>query len=632
MRIYSEHPIQSDLRLLYANALVDKAKALHLADTRAWRTLIHYDSFLGITRSEARDKEKKGDFFLSPQGERNPESELKATILALFLDTQSSDPARCRFPAREIYLTRALAIDTSRLGPVNCREYDGWRKNNAAKGASIVFASFFMGNPSSLFGHTFLRLHNAHGNALLDASFNFAANAPDDENAIVYAWRGMTGGFPGLFSMHPYYVKINEYNDMESRDLWEFTLDLTENELHFLEAHLWELSYASFPYYYLDENCSYQLLALLEAVRPQAHLNSRFSYFVAPTDTLHTLFENNFFTGESKYRASSSTRYFTFYENATPVARSTMVLLKKNRALPQTHTNNDTQAVDMLIEYYKYTNEYNMAAWPVENREHYQNLLSWRAQVPHENTLEKFVRAHNEENPLTGFKSSSIALGYAYEKTLGGAVALDYRPALRTLADSWRGFSPWSQIQMLQVALSYFPHTQSLRLDEFNIVDIFALSPWQAHIHKISYRLRTGLYRHNALQSYNAATLSWDSTAGIGITLLPLKRVGFFVLAEANAYVRPAWQSAVQLAPSLLTGFKFNWSPAFATTLSYHIDYAFLSPQIIEQKTVIHTTLAVAQNTAIEVKFFYAWAAVETLPSATYLDAIRGDFSLRLYF
>ncbi|HRP70361.1 MAG TPA: DUF4105 domain-containing protein, partial [Turneriella sp.] len=444
--------------------------------------------------------------------------------------------------------------------------------------------------------------------------------------------RGMTGGFPGLFSMHPYYVKINEYNDMESRDLWEYRLNLTASELHFLEAHLWELSYAYFPYYYLDENCSYQILALLEAVRPEVRLNNRFSYFVAPTDTLHTLSENNFFTGKSQYRASSATRYTTFYENATPAARETMVLLKENRTLPQTHTSDDTQAVDILLEYYKYTNEYNMALWPETDKEHYQTLLAWRAQVPHENALENSVRARAEDNPLVGFKSSEIAVGYAAQDNLGNATTLRFRPALRELTDASRGFSPWSQMQMMQFSFAYFFEKQHLRLEEANIVDIFALSPWQAHIRKISYRLRTGLYRHDALQNYNAATLSWDSTAGIGITLLPLKSIGFFVLAEANAYVTPTWQSAARIAPSLYTGFKFNWSRAFASTLSYRIDYAFFSPALIEQKIETRNALAVTDSTALEVKFFYAWAAVETLPPTTRLDAMRGDASLKLYF
>ena len=102
----------------------------------------------------------------------------------------------------------------------------------------------------------------------MDGSFNYAANA-EQGNAIAYAWFGMTGGFPGTYSMHPYYVKINEYNDMESRDLWEFPLKLSDDELHYVLAHLWEMSSVYFPYYYLDENCSYHVLSLIDAGAPR---------------------------------------------------------------------------------------------------------------------------------------------------------------------------------------------------------------------------------------------------------------------------------------------------------------------------------------------------------------------------
>lgn len=208
-----EHPIHKTVRELAARQYYSKAISLRLAETTAWHRLLHYDSFWGKIRSEARDK-TPGEFFASPRGETDPEAELEATLLALFTDTEGPEPARCRYPAREIFLVRALSIDPKKLPLVDCKKYREWKEHLAANSASIVFASFFMGNPSSMFGHTFLRLHSTNRSALLDSSFNYAANA-GEENALLYAWLGMTGGFPGTYAMHPYYVKINEYNDME---------------------------------------------------------------------------------------------------------------------------------------------------------------------------------------------------------------------------------------------------------------------------------------------------------------------------------------------------------------------------------------------------------------------------------
>ena len=70
----------------------------------------------------------------------------------------------------------------------------------------------------------------------------------------------------------PYYRKVREYNDIESRDIWEYKLKLSEEEVSRVLLHLWEMQRAEFDYYFLDENCSYQLLSLLDVAREDLHL------------------------------------------------------------------------------------------------------------------------------------------------------------------------------------------------------------------------------------------------------------------------------------------------------------------------------------------------------------------------
>jgi len=615
----AEHPIHSTLRELEAHKQYQKARELK------WLRLIHYDSFLGRIRSEARDK-TPGEFFASPQGETDPESELQATLLALFTDTQSAEPARCRYPAREIFLVRALAIDRKKLPVVDCVKYREWKEHLSADSASIVFASFFMGNPSSMFGHTFLRLHSTKRSALLDSSFNYAANA-EEQNAFMYAWLGMTGGFPGTYAMHPYYVKINEYNDMESRDLWEFRLALTPDELEFLQAHLWELSSVYFPYYYLDENCSYQLLTALEAVRPSVTLTNRFSLFVTPTDTLHTLNENGFFTGEASYRAAVFTRYLAFFENSTPQARAVFDELREKRNLPTSRGKDETAAVDTLLEYYKYTNDYEVAQWKQADLVHYRELLSWRSNVTEDPGLEKFVIAEADKNPLNGFKSTEVRTGY-YSAAAGGAIVAGVRPALREFQDVSLGLSPWSQLQIMGFSLSYAPSQNLLRLEEFNVVDIVALSPWRAHVRKLSYRLRTGLYRHDQFLPQNVSTLSWDSTAGAGFTLPLGKHAGVFLMVQATGQVGSVWENTLRIAPSALTGIKANWSARFNSIVSYEIDYGLISNSVALQRLELRNAWAFWRTWVIEADLLYAFAR----PLNATEDYWRASVFLKTYF
>jgi hypothetical protein len=43
----------------------------------------------------------------------------------------------------------------------------------------------------------------------------------------------LTGQYPGEYSIMPYYRKVKEYGDFESRDLWEYELNLTPEETRF---------------------------------------------------------------------------------------------------------------------------------------------------------------------------------------------------------------------------------------------------------------------------------------------------------------------------------------------------------------------------------------------------------------
>src|SRR6185437_13142011 len=155
-------------------------------------------------------------------------------------------------------------------------------------GATLVFASYFLNNPASMFGHTLMRIDSRRtgsGNNLMNYGVNYAA-ATDTENSFLYALKGLTGAFQGRFAIFPYYTKVQEYNNWESRDLWEYELKFTPDQLNMMLLHLWELGGTYFDYYYFQENCSYHVLALLEIANPDLRLKDSFFFSVIPTDTV----------------------------------------------------------------------------------------------------------------------------------------------------------------------------------------------------------------------------------------------------------------------------------------------------------------------------------------------------------
>jgi len=141
-----------------------------------------------------------------------------------------------------------------------------------------------------MFGHTLLRIDQAdvqsNNTALLSYAINFGAYIEGSDNSILYAWKGLMGGYPGLFALVPYQEKLSEYRSLENRDLWEYRLNLTQVETERMVEHVWELKQIQFDYFFFDENCSYRLLELLQVARPGLRLTDQFPLTAIPTDTV----------------------------------------------------------------------------------------------------------------------------------------------------------------------------------------------------------------------------------------------------------------------------------------------------------------------------------------------------------
>ncbi|EJF72427.1 hypothetical protein A462_08249 [Pseudomonas sp. Ag1] len=276
---------------LYAAPHLDDQRLQQLANDPFWLSLGHYESgkFKGW-RSYVSDKK----FFLAPDGAHHPDQELKATVEALYAPASLGEKhAQCVYPARTRWLKDQLHL--SDLPPLDCKEFKQWFKDVAPHSAVMIFPAAYLNSPSSMFGHTLLRIDQAdvqsNNTALLSYAINFGAYIEGSDNSILYAWKGLMGGYPGLFALVPYQEKLSEYRSLENRDLWEYRLNLTQVETERMVEHVWELKQIQFDYFFFDENCSYRLLELLQVARPSLRLTEQFPLTAIPTDTVKAVKE-----------------------------------------------------------------------------------------------------------------------------------------------------------------------------------------------------------------------------------------------------------------------------------------------------------------------------------------------------
>lgn len=256
------------IALLAASAAGASGNVAELAGHPTWLKLIKFESgglFDGALRSAVLSPE----FFLAADGQANAESELQATLdaLAVPLDGDPNEHAQCRFPARFKWLRdQSLLAD---IPEIDCPDFDAWIFGDATDSVSIIFATGFLGNPASYYGHTLLKFNSSsqrQTSELLDVTVNYGAIIPPNVGPASYIFNGATGGYNAGFSHIEYYFHDYNYGELELRDLWEYELNLSPDEVRFVMAHAWELLGREYVYYFFRRNCAYRMAEVLEIV------------------------------------------------------------------------------------------------------------------------------------------------------------------------------------------------------------------------------------------------------------------------------------------------------------------------------------------------------------------------------
>lgn len=480
----------------YLAELIQIAGAKHLHENPQWHSLLHYKKHANVIglRSLADDPR----FFNAPSGKTNPQAELEATLAAFFSDEEETDKTQnpqCRFIARYRWLKVELNFDPARLPEQPCLRFNNWHDNLNPGRITLVFASAYLNNPSSAYGHTLLRIDRADqedNTSLIAYAISYAANA-DDANALIFALKGLFGGYRGNYTMSPYYMKVAEYNDLENRDLWEYELDLSPDEIERILMHVWELGPIAFDYYFFDENCAYQLLHLIDTARPSLQLADRFPLWAIPADTVRAVTESTGLVRRTTYRPSRSTVIKTRLQSmsSSEVALSAQLadgtLLPD--ALPQL-SQPDGKILDLAFDYLDYRRASGSAKEPAVG-ERLMRLLSARSKLDESSELQVPTPS---VRPDQGHRSARIGLG-AGSFDGQGFQEIRLRPAYHDLMDPQAGFLAGSQIDFFNVALRHRNGNDHVFLERLDIAHVASLSPRDALIKPLSWRADFGADR-----------------------------------------------------------------------------------------------------------------------------------------
>jgi hypothetical protein len=458
------------------------AEKLHLYDNHYWHILLHMNG----NNSEIKDK----NFFFSEDGVSNPKNEMFATLDAFFSNEIKDDNSSiCKFPARYYWLKKKL--NGKNFPKANCKEYNKIFKRVDPHSATLVFPSAHINSPASMFGHTFIRINSSFNSKLLSYAINYAANADQNkENGVIFAIKGLTGGYLGKYSLLPYYEKLKEYRDTEQRDIWEYDLNLTEKETIRMFRHIWELNNIQTNYYFFTQNCSYEMLWLIEAAKPSIKLRREFNFQIIPLETVHEINKLDLIKSFN-YRPSKRTKLLKYETLIDKKFKKYPMLLSNNEIKIEKIIKNNKISIqqkqyilEASIEYLEYQFIHSKIKKD-DYLEIFHKLTSSRAKLGKGEEI-------NIEVPINPIKShrairTTFGIGLREKKPI---YFLGIRPAYHDLEDFNNGFLRGTQIEFLNFLMAY--SKEKIKVEKATILSIVSLTERSNFFHNFSWRMSLG--------------------------------------------------------------------------------------------------------------------------------------------
>jgi hypothetical protein len=584
----------------YLAQLLERTHREQLAERPEWRALLHYKPLrLGHGVASQVDE---ASFFLSPLGKTHPQDELDATV-AGFFDTSGSDPdnsPQCRYVARYQWLKQMLAFDRERLPELSCGQFNSWFQEMNPVRLTLVFPAAYLNNPASMFGHTMLRVDPQGGSEqtrLFANTINYAADTRE-QRGVTYAFKGLFGGYQGRFSISPYYVAVKTYGDIENRDIWEYGLNLTPEEIGRMLGHLWEMRSAWFDYYFLDENCSYHLLSLLETARPGLRLTDRFPLWAIPSETVRAVADAGLI-GEVRFRPARTT---ILLERARLMDNSRQELAKglsqgevalDSDALQRLAPKERAQVVELALDYTAYRQSPRFGG-AEQKSDRTAELLTARSRMEAPNQTPAIPAPVIW--PGAGHKSARAGIGYGYEDQQH-FIEFAASPAYHDILDPEGGFTRGARVSLLRGAVRYYPEKERAELERFDLVDIMSTSSWDRFLHPVSWKADIGVARKHPAVSDSLLLGRFNGGIGISHDVSPQTSAHAFAEGTVEVSDRFDYIVAPGVGPSI--GVVHDFSGRWRTEVSFLWQFFFLREQRNDYEAVVGNRFTVTRQNIV---------------------------------
>jgi len=484
-----------------------------LADDRTWLCLLHDKN--KDTISAYKSNITDHNFFIHPNGQTDAVAELLASYKSFFVDKDKSKI--CQFPARALWLAKKTGQTVPDLS--SCAKLGFYLSQVYPSNISLLLASSDLGRPQSFFGHLMIAF-----NKIDRANVISYAAMTNDESASNMIIKGLSGGLDGYEMLQPKNEVIRFYNYQQNRDVYEYSLKLSDEQKYILSLHAWELKGIKDSYSFMYNNCSYYLTYHLEIAESKFDFNF-IKPWVSPVDILFEVSQKNTIEFINYYPSTSNISSFlrgTLSDVGEDMYKFYTSKKLKVKHIEKSQLADEEKAYILYLAYLRLLENYKKGKIKKVDFENQGDLLLDKVGIFYEGDLCINVPAPHPQ--ISGHKSTKISF-YGNDQYKGVSIS----PAYHGLDDNDIGFVKGQELEILKISLERSRKKTKILLRELTLLNMSSLRAVSAFETPLSWTLDTS-YNNDIFSEKD----SFQTTMGAGISWMPVKYIHFSFLLHSG--------------------------------------------------------------------------------------------------
>ena len=537
-----------------------------------WKRLLHFD-----------DKNKSNiidnNFWLSK--EKTAKLELIELINIVYNnDIEIKKNAVCKFPARIKFVFEKFNIDKKLIEDIRCEEFDKYLKSVPIENVYLSYASENILSPMSMMGHLFIKIvgFNKKLNRNSEHALSYYAFFDkDNENELMFYTKSLFGKTNAMYNITPYNKKLIEYNDLESRNIYEYELDLTNEQKIYFLYHIWELKNINVPYNFINHNCGTATVMILNVVDEKFNNISK-ELYITPLDIIKKLYKKNLIKSLSLF-PSDNFKIQMFKDNFN-YKESKIIknfVLKDDDFIFKSERKNDLLFMTDIV-----SGQYVLDKKITRNK--YLDIQNKIA-----NNFDGFDSVdliQKNKNYLNSSLSSSIKVGFERYKQNNG-IGINFYPAYRSITDNNFDYFNEFSLQLLNTDLFLDLNNNKIILKELNVLKVKSITPTTYFLPAWSFGFNIGYLNSYDLNDNNG---NFVFELGVGKSLFLNDNFIIFAMLNGGMFNK--------LYLNIETGTIFKYKN-LKTIFSYKHYYGYQIDDLIN----INQSVFLKDNLSLELKF-----------------------------